>query len=143
MINVELDSSLCIEHAPPNAAEFNQLRKAIGWDEIDTEMVEKSLAHSLFHVTIRKEQQLLAMGRIVGDGQMYFYIQDVVVNPIMQRQGLGNKVMAEIEGYLTQHAKKGATIGLLAAKGKEAFYQRYGYLMRPNEALGNGMCKFI
>tara|TARA_R110000744_G_scaffold5755_4_gene20352 strand:+ start:1496 stop:1651 length:156 start_codon:yes stop_codon:yes gene_type:complete len=51
--------------------------------------------------------------------------------------------MIKIETYLHQMAKKGATIGLLAATGKEAFYGRYGYIPRPSETLGNGMCKFI
>jgi hypothetical protein len=40
-------------------------------------------------------------------------------------------------------AKQGASIGLLAAKGKEAFYARYNYIERPNVSLGHGMCKFV
>ncbi|WP_370461046.1 GNAT family N-acetyltransferase [Paraglaciecola sp. L1A13] len=60
-----------------------------------------------------------------------------------QGQGLGSAIMIKIETYLHQMAKKGATIGLLAATGKEAFYGRYGYIPRPSETLGNGMCKFI
>jgi len=83
------------------------------------------------------------MGRIVGDGAMYFYIQDVVVDPDYQNLGIGSALMKNIENYLFIEAKKGSTIGLLAAKGKEDFYTRYGYTNRPNELLGNGMCKFI
>ena len=45
--------------------------------------------------------------------------------------------------YLSKTAKKGSTIGLLAAKGKEGFYQRFKYIERSGEPLGKGMCKFI
>ncbi|CAM2904094.1 N-acetyltransferase [Vibrio diazotrophicus] len=82
------------------------------------------------------------MARIVGDGVMYFYIQDVVVSPNHRQKGLGSILMQEIERYLEQNAPSNATVGLLAATGKESFYERYGYVIRPTEALGHGMCKF-
>jgi predicted GNAT family N-acyltransferase len=127
----------------PSVAEFSQLRKKIGWGDLAAEMAKHSLIHSLFHVTIRDKAQLIAMGRVVGDGSMYFYIQDVIVDPDYQNQGLGHVVMSQIESYLLKAAKKGATIGLLAAQGKEEFYTRYGYILRPDQSLGHGMCKFI
>ena len=83
------------------------------------------------------------MGRIVGDGAMYFYIQDVIVDPSYQNSGIGSALMEKIERYLSVSAKKGSTIGLLAAKGKEAFYARYNYIIRPNNSLGNGMSRFV
>ncbi|WP_227993435.1 GNAT family N-acetyltransferase [Shewanella sp. YLB-07] len=76
-------------------------------------MAQKSLNHSLFHVGICDGNQLVAMGRVVGDGAMSFYVQDVVVHPAYQ----------------------GSTAALLAAKGKEAFYERFGYIQRPSDYL--------
>ncbi len=83
------------------------------------------------------------MGRVVGDGVMYLYIQDVAVDPDYQGLGIGDVIMTAIENYLSINVIKGATIGLLAAQGKEAFYARYGYIERPNTSLGHGMCKFV
>ena len=51
--------------------------------------------------------------------------------------------MNEIELYLAKTTSTGSTVGLLAAKGKESFYLKYGYLERTGNPLGNGMCKFI
>lgn len=127
----------------PSVDEFNTLRELIGWGSIDSEMAHMSLDNSLFHVTIKNNTQLVAMGRIVGDGAMYFYVQDIVVHPVYQQLGLGHKIMQYIESYLSGVAKKGATVGLLSAKGKEGFYERFGYIKRPNDILGHGMCKFI
>jgi GNAT superfamily N-acetyltransferase len=127
----------------PSVEEFNKLRNVIGWGDIDSDMAQMSLNNSLFNITIRDNTKLIAMGRIVGDGAMYFYVQDIVVHPEYHKCGLGHKVMQYIESYLSGTTKKGATIGLLCAKGKEGFYERFGYMQRPNDILGNGMCKFI
>ena len=132
-----------IELESPSIEEFLNLRNKIGWGELDFNMAKTSLENSLFHVIIRVQSQLIGMGRVVGDGAMYFYIQDVIVDPSYQNSGVGAILMRQIESYLSVAAKKGSTIGLLAAKGKEAFYTRYGYILRPSNSLGNGMCKFV
>jgi len=133
----------CIKLESPSVEEFSTLRKKIGWGEINSNVAEVSLNNSLFHVIIRDESQLIGMGRVVGDGAMYFYIQDVVVDPNYQNSGIGTALMDQIEKYLSITATKGSTIGLLAAKGKETFYTRYGYTQRPNDSLGHGMCRFV
>lgn len=127
----------------PSIDAFSLLRSKVGWGELDVKLAQTSLKNSLFHVTIYDKSQLIGMGRVVGDGAMYFYIQDVIVDPNYQNMGIGSLVMKKIESYLAVSAKKGSTIGLLAAKGKEAFYSKYGYTKRPNDSLGNGMCKFV
>lgn len=129
--------------ANPTVAEFIALRKQAGWGEININIAQKSLENTLYCVCIRQSHALLAMGRVVGDGAMYFYIQDVIVTPTHQGQGVGHQIMLNIEEYLQSAAAQGATIGLLAAKDKEPFYERYGYVSRPNTLLGNGMCKFV
>jgi ribosomal protein S18 acetylase RimI-like enzyme len=127
----------------PSIQEFLNLRNKIGWGNLDFNLAKRSLNNSLFQVIVRDKSQLIGMARVVGDGAMYFYIQDVIVDPSYQNSGVGSALMKEIESYLSVAAEKGSTIGLLAAKGKEEFYIRYGYILRPNNSLGNGMCKFV
>ena len=127
----------------PSVDDFIKLRESVGWGRLDKHLAAVSLNNSLFHVTIYLGTQLVAMGRVVGDDAMYFYIQDVIVAEKFQKQGLGAIIMKEIESYLFESANKGATIGLLAAQGKESSYGHYGYTQRPNNVLGHGMCKFI
>ncbi|TMP28402.1 GNAT family N-acetyltransferase [Pseudoalteromonas rubra] len=137
-----LTTELEISHTPPAATEFSALRASVGWQNPPSEQVVASIAASLYWVQCRKGQQLVACGRVVGDGYMYFYIQDVIVHPDHQGGGLGHIVMDNIEQYLSTHCHSGATAALLAAHGKEAFYQRYGYALRDGQSLGLGMCKF-
>lgn len=137
-----MNRDILVLHQAPKAEEFVALREAVGWSSPSISRVRDSIRNSLFHVTIRSGTQLIAMARVVGDGVMYFYIQDVVVEPSYMSQGFGSTLMLEIERYLNQHAPKGATIGLLSVSGKERFYERYGYISRPVNQLGHGMCKF-
>ena len=127
----------------PTVEEYCLLREKTTWGKVDSAQVLVSLNNSLFHVVIHENEKIIGMARVVGDGALYFYIQDVVVDPEYQNRGLGTILMHEVENYLSSSAKKGSTIGLLSAKGKEKFYFRFGYKNRPSENLGNGMCKFV
>jgi ribosomal protein S18 acetylase RimI-like enzyme len=138
-----LAAKFCLTLETPSVEDFLILRSKVGWGDLEANLAEKSLNNSLFHVIIRHDEQLVGMGRVVGDGAMYFYIQDVVVDPSYQKQGIGSALMDKIEGYLSDATNQGSTIGLLAAQGKEAFYSRYSYTQRPSRSLGHGMCKFI
>lgn len=127
----------------PSVDDFCRLRSLVGWGPTDREMADISLEHSLFHVGYYRSEHLIAMGRVVGDGAMYFYVQDVVVQPEYQGLGLGVKLMEHIETYLSKVACKGSTAALLSAARKEPFYQRFGYASRPCNGFGAGMCKFL
>lgn len=138
------DVDIEISHVAPSASQFIQLRETIGWNNLDSlDEIEQSIQSSLFWITIVRGKELVACGRVIGDGYMYFYLQDIIVHPKCQGLGFGQMVMNGIEQWLLTKAKKGATIGLLAAKGKEDFYARFEYLKRDGSALGLGMCKFI
>jgi GNAT superfamily N-acetyltransferase len=128
---------------PPSVEDFCHLRNLVGWGEIGYVLAQESLLNSLFHACIYSKHKLLAMGRVLGDGYMYFYIQDLIVHPDFQGQGLGKVVIEHIETYLSRAAQKGSTVGLFAANGMENFYTPYGYKKRTGEPLGQGMCKFI
>nr|WP_275692646.1 GNAT family N-acetyltransferase [Rheinheimera hassiensis] len=96
----------------------------------------------MFNTTVRLDGQLIGMARVVGDGFMYFYIQDVIVAPDYRGKGIGHAIMTRVEAYLAKAYTTGATVGLLAAKGKEPFYRRYGFIERDGIELGKGMCRF-
>lgn len=136
-----IDYTIC--DRTPTAEEYVLLRRQVGWDDVDLDVAQKSLDGSLFHVSIRHGKKLVGMARIVGDGFMYFYIQDVVVSPDYQRQGLGKVLMERVELYLAKACPVGSTVALLAAQGKESFYRDYGYTERDGVNLGSAMCRFV
>ncbi len=126
----------------PSVRAFNQIRADAGWGEVDPTLAQNSLNQSLFHVCLYCDNDLAAYGRVIGDGALFYYVQDVVVKNHYQGQGLGHFIMEHIQCYLADTVCNGATVGLLSVKGKESFYQRYGYQNRDGEVLGLGMCQF-
>ncbi len=68
---------------------------------------------------------------MVGDGGIYFYLQDVIVRPEQQGRGYGRLIMGALMGFLDRTARPGAFVGLMAATGVAAFYERYGFAPRP------------
>ena len=123
----------------PSPEEYNQLRKIVGWGVYEPEVVEKSLPKSLYGLCAVAENKIIGMARVIGDEGLVYYIQDVIVKPEYQRKGIGTKMMEKIMAYLRGRARKNTMIGLMAAKGKEPFYERYGFTARPNENFGSGM----
>jgi ribosomal protein S18 acetylase RimI-like enzyme len=126
----------------PSAENYNRLRAAVGWKVQDLAVVAAALPNSLYGVCAYAQEGLVGMARVIGDGGLVFYIQDVVVLPEYQGLGIGSRMMEAVMTYIRAHANRHSIIGLMAALGKEAFYTRYGFTVRPTEKLGSGMTLF-
>jgi GNAT superfamily N-acetyltransferase len=103
--------------------------------------IEQALTRSLFTVTAKENGMLIGMGRLVGDGVMYCYIQDVRVLPDYQNKGIGTGIVRRLVDYVRLHGlpKTGISIGLTSAVGREHFYERLGFVRHPNADIGYGM----
>lgn len=131
-----------LSNTPPTASEFNALRCSCGWSEIDPTRATRALNNSILHVTLREEGKTIAMGRVVGDGVMYFYLQDIVVAPDHRGKGHGRTIVDRIMTDLAPLLRPGCTVGLMAAHGVEPLYEAAGFTARPNDTLGAGMTIF-
>ena len=116
--------------------EYQVLRGTTDWFQLEDHVVEKSLDNDLFSVCLFDDDKLVGIGRIVGDGAIYFYIQDIIVIPSHQGKGIGTLIMNEIESYLNDNAYNNSFIGLMAAEGVQGFYHRFGYKERDNNKPG-------
>lgn len=130
-----MDDYIFIERSP-TFEEYKRLREAVGWDNVGIEAMEIGLRNSLFSVCVIHQGEIIACGRVVGDGGIYFYIQDIIVLPEFQRKGIGKRVMDILMRFLASHANSNAFIGLMAAKGVSKFYQKYGFKERPPDRPG-------
>ena len=126
----------------PSAAQYSQLRAAVGWGVYKEAVIEQSLPNTLYSLCAFVDGELVGMARIIGDGGMVYYIQDVIVLPAHQRQGIGTQMMDRVMAYIRAHASHNTIVGLMAACGKEPFYEKYGFTRRPTERLGAGMTMF-
>jgi GNAT superfamily N-acetyltransferase len=116
--------------------EYLTLREAVGWGRRDEQMVARALASALFTVCVEHDGNIVGCGRVIGDGGLYFYLQDIIVLPEFQGMGLGTRLMESILGYLQEHAAPGAFVGLMAASGASTFYTQFGFAPRPPDRPG-------
>jgi GNAT superfamily N-acetyltransferase len=139
---VHVIETCTVEERLPSAQEYNWLRSLVGWGTYEESVIEAALPQSLYCICALLDGQLVGMARIIGDGGMVYYIQDVIVVPACQRQGIGTQMMARIMAYVRAHAHHNSIVGLMAAKGKDAFYAKYGFTYRPNDQMGPGMTMY-
>lgn len=126
----------------PSIEKFNELRELVGWGSLDKDVVEKSLLKSTYSVIARFNDEVVAFARVVGDGGLCFYIQEIIVHPDHQRKGIASTFMKYILNYLEDNATKRSYIGVFAGKGLESFYKKYGFWERPTGVMGSGMMQF-
>ena len=103
-------------NAIPTVDQHGSLAVAVGWaDSFRWEAMPASLAGSVCGVVAFAETgEAVAMGRVVGDGAFYFYIQDVAVHPDHRRQGLGREVMRRLREQISERA--GATASWVCSR---------------------------
>lgn len=124
----------------PSAEEYNSLRQAAGWHPYNTDEAQEGLNNSLYTVSIREDGVIIAFGRVIGDGAITFYIQDVIVMPAHRGQGHAHTIMEYLMEYIERTAAPGAVVGLMSAGGVEGFYEKFGFVRRPNgDKMGAGM----
>ncbi len=125
-----------LEHRLPSVSEYKELRVSVGWWETDENATEIALSNSLESVVAMENNNIVGFGRIVGDGGLYFYIQDLIVRPDFQGRGIGKQLMDELMSCIIANAKSGAFVGLMAAKGLEKYYKSFGFKARNQDAPG-------
>lgn len=125
--------------------DFNLLRNSAGWNTVPKLQIEQSLEKGLYSVVAKDGDKVVGMGRLVGDGIMYWYIQDVIILPKYQGRNIGKRIIHKLLKYTEMNSlsQTNITIGLMAAKGKEGFYKEFNFIERPNDIYGAGMIKNI
>jgi predicted N-acetyltransferase YhbS len=123
----------------PTAAEYIELRARAGWGRIDEDIAIKTIRAAAFTVCLRHEERLVGLARVMGDGVLYFFLADVIVDPEFRGEKLGDRLMQAVTRYFGECARPGASITLVPLKGGESFYERFGYARCPDGPFGTGM----
>ena len=124
--------------------EYAGLRKLVGWSPVSERQFEIGMPRSLFLTVLRDDGRCIGLARALGDGGYYILLSDVIVHPDYQKQGWGRKMLEQFMKYvdsINEENEKTMLI-LTAAKGKEGFYEKFGFVKRPDEKLGCGMSQW-
>ncbi|MFS9269977.1 GNAT family N-acetyltransferase [Streptococcus infantis] len=90
MIKITKESSVSID-------DVLHLYQAVGWTNYinQPQMLAQALSHSLATYLARDGEKIVGLVRLVGDGFSSVFVQDLIVLPSYQRQGIGSNLMKE------------------------------------------------
>ena len=111
----------------PAVDEYCALRASAGLSPRTTAAARQGLPGTLFGVCIRDGDQLIGMGRVIGDGGLNYEIVDMAVRPDYQRQGHGYRIMEALMRFIRENASESAYVCLLADDGAPALYKKFGF----------------
>ena len=125
----------------PSAEEFNYLTNSVDWGTRENDIIEEALKNTLYSLCVYDDSKLIGYGRIIGDKTIFLYIQDIMVISEYQNKHIGTEIMNNLLKQINEYKKINPSIRtyLGASKGKESFYEKFGFISRPNEELGSGM----
>lgn len=128
----------------PDIQTYYDLRAAVGWNNFCEEQTQAALQDRKFFVLAKDGDKYVAMGSVVGDG-MYYTIVDVVVRPEYQGRKVGSTIVNKLVELINKNIPEGGrtSIQLIAALGKEGFYEKQGFKILPNENSGAALRKVI
>lgn len=124
--------------------EYNDLRVSVDWREITPGQAKRGLENTTFLTVARDAGKIVGMGRVLFDYGYTAYIGDVIIHPEYQGQGIGSHIVKSLMDKTLDATCEGDRIMFIlgAAKGKEEFYEKFGFKMRPNEYSGHGMSMY-
>lgn len=126
--------------------EYLELRKKVQWKQLSERQAKLALENCLYVVkAVDENGKTVGMGRIVGDGAVISYIQDLVVAPEAQGLGIGSMIIEKLIAFVESIREEGTTmmLCLMCAKGREPFYLKHNFIARPTDNLGPGMIQYL
>ncbi len=112
----------------PGREDLVALYDAVGWSRYtsDPDLLEAAVRGSTRVVVARYGEDLLGLARVVSDGATIAYLQDVLVRPELQREGVGRALVdAAMEPFAHCRQKVLLTDDDPAQK---AFYESLGWV---------------
>ena len=127
------------------ADSYNNLRKSAGWTEVEQRQAQVGINNSAFLIAAYDGEECVGCLRVVSDGGYTAIIVDVLVLPEYQKSGIGKEMMTRAITFLQKPLEKGqmVMVNLMAAQGKEPFYDKFGFEARPNQKSGAGMVMYL
>lgn len=118
MIRYEFD-------APVSPADIADLRQSVGWNRIERDLADSRLAPSL-HLCAFDGSCLVGYAQVISNHVTDAYIQDVMVHPHYQHQGIGTELMKRLLARLEAEGVYMVSV-IYGDQALRPFYERFGF----------------
>lgn len=122
----------------PEVDEYLALRKVCGLSDRGKDASKMGLSNSIYSVIIRRstDQELVGMGRLIGDGGTVYQIVDIAVHPSEQGKGLAKNIMQLLMTHIENEVDPQAYVNLIADCPADNLYKQFGFVETAPESLG-------
>ncbi len=120
----------------PSSDDYRRLRVLAGLSAKSAEAAARGLPHTLFAASIHHAGQLVGMGRVIGDGGLFFEIVDIAVDPAHQKRGLGKAIVGALTDHLHHTAPATAHVTLIADGEAHRLYAQFGFKPVAPDSMG-------
>ena len=121
----------------PTSDQFWNLFQTTGWNDkyrLPPDELTQALRSSWYVLSAYIDEQLVGFGRLVSDGVLHAMIYELIVLPEYQGQGIGGRMLEKLVKKCQESGVR--DIQLFCAAGKRAFYEKRGFVARPENAPG-------
>jgi len=122
----------------PEVDEYLALRKVCGLSDRGKDASKIGLSNSIYSVIIRRstDQELVGMGRLIGDGGTVYQIVDIAVHPSEQGKGLAKNIMQLLMTHIENEVDPQTYVNLIADCPADNLYKQFGFVETAPESLG-------
>lgn len=114
----------------PSVERYRFLREACGLfpkSEKAASIAVKNSLCSVIVVDTASENEVIGMGRLVGDGGCHCQVVDICVLPEHQKQGLGKQIMQMLDDFIERELPPSCYINLIADGEAYGLYAKFGF----------------
>ncbi|RZK20918.1 MAG: GNAT family N-acetyltransferase [Pedobacter sp.] len=127
-MGIELPNPIYQYHLNPDLDQIDWKRilalfQKINWKHRLAEEIELAFKNSTTTLFVYDQNEIIAFGRVIGDGRYYAMLADVVVDPDYQGKGLGKYLVKTLNSALINYH----FVNLSAAPGADEFYKGMGW----------------
>ena len=133
----QLKNTIKFKEELPEIKDYWDLFQTTGWNQeynFSIQDLANAIKNSWFSTSIYDSEILIGFGRVIADGVHHALIVDLIIHPNYQGKGLGSILLERLVTKCKEH--KIRDIQLFSAKDKFAFYEKFGFEMRPINAPG-------
>jgi GNAT superfamily N-acetyltransferase len=100
---------------------------SVGFRGHDLASAEFASAHTLFCVCAMDEEEVIGLGRIVGDGAISLLLTTIMVRLSHQRRGIGTRIVQELLSCVEELPHRNIVLEVAPLPGSQAFYEGLGF----------------
>lgn len=136
-MNNNITNKIDYKETLPSIDDYWDLFDTTGWNDkynFDRDDLENAIKNSWYAISVYDLSKLIGFGRVIADGIHHAFIVDMIIHPDYQRKKIGSSLLDRLIKKCKEH--KIRDIQLFSAKEKYAFYEKFNFEKRPENAPG-------